>query len=89
MALLLHILSLSAPFSSLHGSIISLHGSIAILHGSIFSFHGSIVSLHGPIFSLHSSWLFTLVLYHRERILETSTLSCNEEEEEITKPPKR
>ncbi len=29
------------------------------------------------------------VLYHRERILETSTLSCNEEEEEITKPPKR
>ncbi len=30
-----------------------------------------------------------LYLYHRERILETSTLSCNEEEEEITKPPKR
>ncbi len=28
-------------------------------------------------------------LYHRERILETSTLSCSEEEEEITKPPKR
>jgi hypothetical protein len=28
-------------------------------------------------------------VYHRERILETSTLSCNEEEEEITKPPKR
>jgi hypothetical protein len=28
-------------------------------------------------------------LYHRERILETSTLSCNEEEEEITKPPTR
>ncbi len=28
-------------------------------------------------------------LYHRERILETSTLSCNEEEEDITKPPKR
>jgi hypothetical protein len=28
-------------------------------------------------------------MYHRERILETSTLSCNEEEEEITKPPKR
>ncbi len=26
-------------------------------------------------------------LYHRERILETSTLSCNEEKEEITKPP--
>jgi hypothetical protein len=26
-------------------------------------------------------------VYHRERILETSTLSCNEEEEEITKPP--
>jgi hypothetical protein len=31
----------------------------------------------------------TLTVYHRERILETSTLSCNEEEEEITKPPKR
>ncbi len=30
-----------------------------------------------------------MVVYHRERILETSTLSCNEEEEEITKPPKR
>jgi hypothetical protein len=30
-----------------------------------------------------------LSLYHRERILETSTLSCNEEEEEVTKPPKR
>jgi hypothetical protein len=29
------------------------------------------------------------LLYHRERILETSTLSCSEEEEEITKPPKR
>jgi hypothetical protein len=29
------------------------------------------------------------VVYHRERILETSTLSCNEEEEEITKPPTR
>ncbi len=32
---------------------------------------------------------YSLWLYHRERILETSTLSCNEEEEEITKPPKR
>jgi hypothetical protein len=31
----------------------------------------------------------SLLLYHRERILETSTLSCNEEEEDITKPPKR
>jgi hypothetical protein len=31
----------------------------------------------------------TLVMYHRERILETSTLSCNEEEEGITKPPTR
>ena len=27
-------------------------------------------------------------MYHRERILETSTLSCNEEEEEITNLPK-
>ena len=26
-------------------------------------------------------------VYHRERILKTSTLSCNEEKEEITKPP--
>ncbi len=31
--------------------------------------------------------LVTIVVYHRERILETSTLSCNEEKEEITKPP--
>jgi hypothetical protein len=29
------------------------------------------------------------LMYHRERILKTSTLSCNEEEEEITKPPTR
>jgi hypothetical protein len=36
-----------------------------------------------------SSELSGKPLYHRERILETSTLSCNEEEEEITKPPKR
>jgi hypothetical protein len=28
-------------------------------------------------------------VYHRERILKTSTLSCNEEKEEITKPPTR
>ena len=34
------------------------------------------------------SFIYNFV-YHRERILETSTLSCNEEEEEITKPPKR
>jgi hypothetical protein len=33
--------------------------------------------------------LICATVYHRERILETSTLSCNEEEEEITKPPKR
>ncbi len=39
--------------------------------------------------SLFSKVLSGLKLYHRERILETSTLSCNEEEEEITKPPKR
>jgi hypothetical protein len=38
------------------------------------------------IFSYNFS---TDTLYHRERILETSTLSCNEEEEDITKPPKR
>ncbi len=35
------------------------------------------------------AWKNGSVLYHRERILETSTLSCNEEEEEITKPPTR
>ncbi len=29
------------------------------------------------------------VVYHRERILKSSTLSCNEEKEEITKPPTR
>ncbi len=29
------------------------------------------------------------LLYHRERILKSSTLSCNEEKEEITKPPTR
>ncbi len=28
-------------------------------------------------------------VYHRERILKISTLSCNEEEEEFTKPPTR
>jgi hypothetical protein len=38
---------------------------------------------------LSHTFIITFVLYHRERILETSTLSCNEEEEEITKPPKR
>jgi hypothetical protein len=37
---------------------------------------------------IYSFFLFIL-LYHRERILKTSTLSCNEEEEEITKPPTR
>ncbi len=28
-------------------------------------------------------------VYHRERIWKSSTLSCNEEKEEITKPPTR
>ncbi len=39
----------------------------------------------------NSSVLYSRVyrLYHRERILKASTLSCNEEEEEITKPPTR
>jgi hypothetical protein len=32
---------------------------------------------------------YDTVVYHRERILKTSTLSCNEEKEEITKPPTR
>jgi hypothetical protein len=41
----------------------------------------------GQVMDIHTAK--TLYLYHRERILETSTLSCNEEEEEITKPPKR
>ncbi len=31
----------------------------------------------------------TCTLYHRERIQKSSTLSCNEEKEEITKPPTR
>jgi hypothetical protein len=39
----------------------------------------------------HPSWLLQVNnngwLYHRERILKSSTLSCNEEKEEITKPP--
>ena len=38
---------------------------------------------------VYRSSMYCLHMYHRERILETSTLSCNEEEEEITKPPKR
>ena len=33
-------------------------------------------------------FIYKYIMYHRERILETSTLSCNEEEEDITKPPK-
>jgi hypothetical protein len=44
--------------------------------------------LETGLYTLVPSFLYTVV-YHRERILETSTLSCNEEEEEITKPPKR
>jgi hypothetical protein len=40
-------------------------------------------------FEKAQSWKIYIFVYHRERILETSTLSCNEEEEEITKPPKR
>jgi hypothetical protein len=46
--------------------------------------------LHYITFTLHHfSKIKSQKVYHRERILETSTLSCNEEEEEITKPPKR
>ncbi len=37
-------------------------------------------------FQSHHRYLL-LIMYHRERILKTSTLSCNEEKEEITKPP--
>ena len=40
-------------------------------------------------YTVHSPCFYSAPMYHRERILETSTLSCNEEEEEITKPPKR
>jgi hypothetical protein len=50
-----------------------------------------ILKIENPKFlqSIAQLRLKTVSLYHRERILETSTLSCNEEEEEITKPPKR
>jgi hypothetical protein len=36
-----------------------------------------------------SDWSMKNPVYHRERILKSSTLSCNEEKEEITKPPTR
>jgi hypothetical protein len=39
--------------------------------------------------NLTQSYSAQSCLYHRERILKTSTLSCNEEKEEITKPPPR
>jgi hypothetical protein len=45
--------------------------------------------LFGPFEDINLGTFVTKLVYHRERILETSTLSCNEEEEEITKPPKR
>ncbi len=48
---------------------------------------GSLSSVQKPYFS--PTFFGHRFLYHRERILETSTLSCNEEEEDITKPPKR
>ena len=38
-------------------------------------------------FSINLSNYHTM--YHREQILKSSTLSCNEEKEEITKPPTR
>ncbi len=41
------------------------------------------------VYRLKIKSVMLVFLYHRERILETSTLSCNEEEEEITKPPTR
>jgi hypothetical protein len=40
-----------------------------------------------PSFSSNHTCFRFSSLYHRERILKTSTLSCNEEKEEITKPP--
>ncbi len=51
-------------------------------------------TVKAPNFDSDSTKIFCFMvqekhLYHRERILETSTLSCNEEEEEITKPPTR
>ncbi len=55
-------------------------------------FGGSVTSLactNWKIYERGGSLASILLLYHRERILETSTLSCNKEEEEITKPPKR
>jgi hypothetical protein len=40
----------------------------------------------GPVYK---NQCYTCTVYHRERILKSSTLSCNEEKEEITKPPTR
>ncbi len=51
--------------------------------------NGQEVSFYFYVIPFLWSRFFILSMYHRERILETSTLSCNEEEEEITKPPKR
>ncbi len=53
-------------------------------------FFGSVLKspTHMGSLSINNS-VTNISLYHRERILRTSTLSCNEEEEEITKPPTR
>ncbi len=55
-------------------------------YNSILSFS---VTCHTwqPSTSLSFCPFFYVLVYHRERILKTSTLSCNEEKEEITKPP--
>jgi hypothetical protein len=53
----------------------------------LFSY--TFTSLWCPLFSYIFTSFWCPLLYHRERILKTSTLSCNEEKEEITKPPPR
>jgi hypothetical protein len=47
------------------------------------------VRLAGKVCQEFATISLYIPLYHRERILKTSTLSCSEEEEEITKPPTR
>jgi hypothetical protein len=55
----------------------------------VATFEGSALYALAVQSDVHTMEMASEGLYHRERILETSTLSCNKEEEEITKPPKR
>ncbi len=80
------------------GAILSLDQKKAfdsVLHGYMrevyrfFGFGPVFISFMETIGTKRTARIMFERVYHRERILETSTLSCNEEEEEITKPPKR